>query len=79
MTGPAIARDHGDGQAWTCPRCGERVDTFPAISRTGDPERDPIEICAACGADETALHQDGSELPARDRWPVERQTGAAGA
>lgn len=63
--------NHQDGRPWTCPRCGDTVDTFPAISRTGTDE-DPIEICATCGAEETQLHQDGAELPARDAWPVER-------
>lgn len=64
--------DRQDGGAWTCPRCGETVDSFPAISRTGDPDGDQIEICAACGADETLLHQSGADLPTPDRWPVER-------
>lgn len=65
---------HQDGQPWTCPRCGETVDTFPAISRTGDPDTDPIEICAACGAEETVQHQAGEALPAADAWPVGRAT-----
>jgi hypothetical protein len=68
MTQPA---QHQDGEPWTCPRCGDTVDTFPAISRTGSDEH-PVEICAACGADETQLHQDGATLPERDAWPVDR-------
>ena len=65
------ASERREGEPWTCPRCGDSVDTFPAISRTSD-DREPIEICAACGADETLLHQDGMELPTRDVWPVHR-------
>jgi hypothetical protein len=63
--------EHEAGESWTCARCGETVDTFPAISRTSS-DADPIEICAACGAEETLLHQEGAELPTRERWPVER-------
>jgi hypothetical protein len=70
MTQPV---EHEAGEPWTCPRCGDTVDTFPAVSRTGT-DTDPIAICAACGAEETALHQDGAELPTRDQWPVERAT-----
>jgi hypothetical protein len=68
MTQPV---EHEAGEPWTCPRCGDTVDTFPAVSRTGT-DAEPIAICAACGAEETALHQDGAELPTRDQWPVER-------
>lgn len=70
MSRPA---DQRVGEPWTCPRCGDTVDTFPAVSRTGT-DADPVEICAACGAEETQLHQDGAALPTPDRWPVERSS-----
>ncbi len=72
MTQPT---EHHAREPWTCPRCGETVDAFPAISRTS-PDADPIEICAACGAEETRLHQDGAALPTRELWPVERSSPA---
>lgn len=72
MTHPV---EHEAGTPWTCPRCGDTVDTFPAVSRTSS-ETVPIEICAACGTDETQRHQDGAELPTRDQWPLERPSSA---
>ena len=50
MTHPV---EHEAGTPWTCPRCGDTVDTFPAVSRTSS-ETDPIEICAACGTESPA-------------------------